>query len=261
MIALLLLLQDKYQERADAVVMPPEEAWAAVAEKSTEHSAVVQAYLGRALWGRAFKAVEQRYGLFRDDLEVRLSFVELDDDQRMARTRSDGAASILEVNMTVMAPYQNQIDEVERARKEGRTKILIEPVPHVGTLTHELVHVYQHRSKMKDAPLWFTEGMAAYAEPTDSHVRTFVYKDKKVGRLDADVPEEEAYGRGWLFWSWLHKRLKTEKLKEFARRVIDGEEFKDVAAAMLEKTWDEILDAEHKAGVAAAKLLEKKVKP
>jgi hypothetical protein len=258
---LALALQDKYQERADAVTMPAEEQWAAVAEKSTGHLAVVQAYLSRDLWRRAYKAVEDKYGLYREDLELSLAFGELEDDQRMARTLSDGAKSTLEVNMRSMVPYQKQIDEVERARKEGRTKILIEPVPHVGTVTHELVHAYQHAGKMKDAPLWFREGMAAYAEPTESHVRTFVYKDKKVGRLDAEVPDEEAYGRGWLFWSWLHKRLKTPKLKEYVGRVVGGEDYQAAAAQMLGKTWEEILEAEEGASRAAAQLIEKQVRP
>ena len=262
--AALLLVQpqttDRYEALAAAVEMPEEEAWASVGEQSKEHSRIVQAYLNRALWRAAFKTIDEKYGLFRNDLKVKLAFVDLEDDAPLARTRSGEEHSVFEVNMSAMVPYQKEIDRFDRAMRGGRSSAVVEPVRHKGTLIHELVHVYQHHSRMKKAPLWFTEGMAAYAEPNEAHVRTFIYQEKKIRSLEQEPTEEGAYGRGWLFWSWVHKRLKRKGAQQVIRRVLDGEDFKTVLEAMMKKEWSEILDLEWRSSSAHGRILRQKLK-
>lgn len=245
--------------QADGVKFPDEETWAAVAEKSKEHARIVEAYLDRDLWARAFDAVEERYGLRRHDLKIELAFVALGDDQRLARTRTADGVSHFEINMDAMAPYLKEIDKYDKAVEAGRSLSIVEPVRAIGTLTHELVHVYQHQGKMKKVPAWLFEGMAAYAEPTDSHVRTFVYNGRKVEPLSAEIAEEDAYGRGWLYFKWLHKEIKSAKLKTFVARVIGGEDYRDVAAELTGKKWEAIVEAEARASAALAEIFAAKL--
>lgn len=247
--------------QADGVEFPDEETWAAVAERSVDHGRVVAAYLDRDLWRRAFDAVEERYGLRRHDLKIRLDFVELDDEQRLARTRTDDGVSHFEVNMSAMVPYLREIDKYDQSMADGESLSIVEPVRDVGTLTHELVHVYQHQGKMKKVPIWLFEGMAAYAEPTESHVRTFVYNDRAVGPLSETIADEEAYGRGWLFFKWLHKEIKTPKLQKFVARVVDGEDYRAVAADLAGREWEAVVEEEARASRALAEIIRRQVRP
>ena len=217
----------------------------------------MEAYLDRDLWKRSFDAIEELYGLRRHDLKIRLAFVDLGDEQRLARTRTDEGVSHFEVNMDAMVPYLREIDTFDKAMETGRSLPVVEPVRAIGTLTHELVHVYQHQRGMKKVPAWLFEGMAAYAEPTESHVRTFVYKERPVEALSGEVSEEDAYGRGWLFFKWLHKEIKTTKLKTFVARAIGGEDYREVAAEMVGKDWDAVVEAEAVASKALAGIISK----
>lgn len=129
-------------------------------------------------------------------------------------------------------------------------------------MAHELVHVYQQRGCAEGLPDWFIEGMSAYAEPADAHVRYFVYDRKEVKRLDAPMDAADAYGRGWLFFAWAEERLGKEKFRAFlSRTVTKGEDPKAVVAELAGREWEKLIDMEKSWSEAKVKQIRKAMAP
>lgn len=259
-----LSAQDKYATAASKIEIPD---GAEQAKESALHATIVKTFSDRAKWAAAFKAVDEKLGLFREDAAFTIAWVDLPEVRHPARLTTDGGATTMEVNFAVLVPYQKTIEqaaeEARKAKAEGKiVKSVLPPVTIEATMAHELTHLFQQTGKLADAPDWFTEGMAAYVEPNDAHIRYFVYDKKPVGRLDAAPDAGEAYGRGWLFFAWADERLGREKFKDFLKRaVVDGEPLEKALEAAMGREWAKLLDMEKSWSDAKVKSIRKAMAP
>lgn len=264
LLLLLWLAQDKYATAASKIDIPDGSEWA---KESKQHAVIVKTFSDRAAWAAALKSVDEKLGLFREEVAFKVVWTSLADVKHPARITTGDGVTTMEVNFAVLVPYQQTLEENEKQMREAKAKgkivkNVLPPITLEATMAHEAVHYFQQTGKIEKGADWFVEGMAAFVEPNDAHIRYFVYDKKAVGKLDAPLETGDVYARGWLFFSWAEERLGKAKLREFVTRTIEGgDELEKTAAELFGKEWGKLLDMEKSWAESKVKAIRKAMAP
>lgn len=169
-----------------------------------EAKRVADTLLKKEHWLGAYRAIEQRYGAFPDDLAIEVDFTLSGGE--VGWGSGQGRSGKVRFNLTQLAEQLRKADELQAKIKEAqgrgqRATIKVPPIRIDRVIYHELTHVLQRDS---DAPGWFIEGMAQLVADDPNNVAAFVHAGKPVQGIDDESRDRNvAYARGHLFWKWL----------------------------------------------------------
>jgi len=239
--ALLLLLsvQDedrplRFFERTRFVQVDP---------SSGEARAVLDVLQKQEHWMGAYRLLEQKFGQFPIDLQVRVDF-ELRGVE-MAKGSGYGSEGRVSFNLERLTAFQKRLDELERERqaaaRDNRTLTFKVPPARIDRMIyHELTHVLQ---RSYPAPLWFNEGMAQLVADDPNSIRRFAYLGKEVQPIDVPgLDIEDHYARGQFFWTWLQSKEALQKV--FKAAFVERRPWKDALEEGVGMSWLLMIHAE-----------------
>ena len=219
------------------VSFPDKEAVAKASAKSEWHKKALDIVLDPKLWASSLKSIEERTGLKAGTLEIKVTFAEIKIDNAPAAGHGRAGKGAVTLDIDKLAKNHRGADEINRLRKKGVT-IVVPPARTELAIPHELTHCFQG----VDQPGWFLEGMACYVARDPNLVMAYKAAGRKTEAIDAEIPLEWTYARGWAFFEWMAAK---HDVKKFCRLAIDDR--KPAAEAAAEVTglkWDEIRKAE-----------------
>lgn len=213
------------------------------APDSDEGRRVVEILTKKENWTGAFRALEQKYLRFPDDLKLEVDF-RLGGDE-VGWGAANEAGGKVRFNLDRLIEHVKKSDALQAKLKEaqlrGQRAIVKVPSMRMDRLIyHELTHVLQ---RGYDAPAWFNEGMAQLIADDPNSIAAFVNGGKPVQAIDVDSSDRNhAYARGHLFWKWLDYRGQAKKAAEMA--IAQRKPWKEVLEAATNRSWAVLLDEE-----------------
>jgi hypothetical protein len=146
--------------------------------------------------------------------------------------------------MRRLAEYLEKLDAIEAQRKEfekagKRLVYKVPPTKFDRLVYHELTHVLQSGY---EAPKWFTEGLASWIGDDPVYLYAFATADKRVGEIDEALEEEDdAYGRGLIFFKWLEQKSGRDALRKLAKETyLDRKPWKESLEKVTGLSWSDL---------------------
>lgn len=210
---------------------------------SDEARRVIEILTKKENWTGAFRALEQKYGKFPDDLKIEVDFNLEGDEVGWGAANASGGK--VRFNLDKLAQHLKKADELAAKIKEASTRgqkaIVKVPSMRMDRLIyHELTHVLQ---RGYDAPAWFNEGMAQLVADDPNSIAAFVHSGKQVQEVDSGGSDRNlVYARGHLFWKWLDSRGQAKKVAELA--LGDRKPWKDALELATGRSWIGAIDEE-----------------
>jgi hypothetical protein len=241
-IALLLLAlvaqEDRHAQAAARVKLPDEPALREWTGRGDRYRRIVALVTDRKHWAAAFRAIDEKLGLFTADCDVRVSIEDVKEAWPAKGGGRDGKG-VVRFNIKPLVTYLAKLDEFAMLEKEGKAIAwVVPPTPLEGIVVHELAHVFCGATADK----WLTEGIASYVAGEVTLLYAFNHRKSRVESLDRNMPDADAYARGMSFFQWMEEKFGRDKVREFADRVVrKGEPAKDAAAAVTGLVWERIL--------------------
>jgi hypothetical protein len=248
MLALLLLPgaawaapRDRYDDAAAQVIFPDEAVLRTWRERGVSTKRVLEVALDRKLWAAAFREIEVRLGLFDSRPEVAVSFRD-DDDPRAAVSNGRGWKGSIALNLRILVPNQERIDQAAELEKSGRRIVWNIPPMTIRTVVmHELTHLACGSFDEK----WFSEGVASYVPADPQCLYGFNQEKRPVEGLDRPTTESDAYARGMALFVWLEVRFGAGAVKELADLVVlRGETPRQGLVRVTRLKWEELVAEE-----------------
>jgi hypothetical protein len=174
------------------------------APDSDEARRVLDILLKKEHWIGAYRALEQKYGPFPDDLAVEVDFTL--SGSEVGWGKGQGRGGKVRFNLALLAEQVRKADELQAKIKEAQGRgqkatIKVPPIRIERVIYHELTHVLQRDA---EGPGWFIEGMAQLAGDDPNNIASFAHGGKAVQGIDAEgMDRNTVYARGHLFWKWL----------------------------------------------------------
>lgn len=182
--------------------------FAPVETPDAESRRVVEILKSKEHWVGAYRFLEERFGKFPDNQEVAVDFG-LEGDEELGVGGTWGVHGRIRFNLKRLARSQKFLDELEAAKQaaiaEGKRIIVkVPPFRIERVIYHELTHILQRNY---DAPEWFLEGMAQYVAGEEHQIYMLAFSGRRLKDIEEPLAKRiDAYGRGHLFWNWLHDR-------------------------------------------------------
>jgi len=182
------------------------------ASREDEARRVSEVLLKKDHWLGAFRTLEEKYGKFPDDLELTVDFTH--DGDAVGVARSLDSKGQISFNLKRLIEGQKRLDELDRMKQDARERgqrliVKVPPLKFDRIIYHEMTHILQ---RSYEAPSWFLEGMAELVGEDENTIYALAASGRRVKDIDDPVAERiDTYGRGHLFWKWLHERGWAKK--------------------------------------------------
>jgi hypothetical protein len=235
-------VEERHRRAAEGIRLPAEETLEQWRRRDRWHREALDILTDRMNWERGLAEIEDRLGLFRESLDIRITLEEGPGGSGAAEGGGRNGCGIIRFHMSTLSDYMRILREHERRARNPRAIVIVPPMHVDRMIWHELTHVFQND---RDLPDWFREGMACYVEQNDAHLRGYVSRGEPMDNLDAEWSRDRSYARGWLFWRWLEAEHGREAVHELVRRTIeDGEGWRTAIEATTHLSWSEVVQRE-----------------
>jgi hypothetical protein len=234
----LLAQADPHLEAVEkGVAFPDKDAVAKAAAKSAWHKKALDIVLDPKLWASSLKSIEERTGLKAETLEIKITLAEIKIDNAPAAGHGRAGRGAVTLDVDKLAKNHRGADEISRLKAKGVT-VVVPPAKTELAIPHELTHCFQG----VDQPGWFLEGMACFVARDPNLVMAYKAAGRKTEAIDAEIPLEWSYARGWAFFEWMAAK---HDVKKFCKLTIDDKKpAADAAAEVTGLSWDAAKKAE-----------------